>query len=299
MNNEILLEGDLVQLNVIETSSSKKRVRGRNGVHNPRVLTINLIKDKIQNEFFGKIIHNDIIGIPNGSTITISKKAKVFAVRPKISDAMLSMPRGAAVVYPKDAGAIITYGDIRNGNSVLECGAGSGVLTLSLLEAVGETGRVVSIEKRDDFAKRASLNIKNYFGKKPLNHQIEQCPLHQFIYANKVLQNYGGFRSYTTFDNIVLDMLDPHNYLNSLAPLIRDGGTVTCYVTNVLQLSLIAKELNQNPQIWAQIECFEMNRREWLVEDIALRPKHQGIMHSGFLIFARKINNKTSREGVV
>src|SRR5260370_34839341 len=73
------------------------------------------------------------------------------------------MPRGAAVVYPKDAAAIVAMADIFPGARVLEAGAGSGALTCSLLRAVGESGEVISYERRPDFAAIARGNVQRFF----------------------------------------------------------------------------------------------------------------------------------------
>ena len=88
----------------------------------------------------GALAHDSLIGQPEGSVVTSAGGTPYLALRPLLTDYVLSMPRGAAVIYPKDAAQIVHWGDIYPGATVLEAGAGSGALTCSLLRAVGRTG---------------------------------------------------------------------------------------------------------------------------------------------------------------
>ncbi len=87
-----------------------------------------------------------------------------LAMRPLLNEFTVTMPRGAAVVYPKDAAQILMFADIFPGARVIEAGAGSGALTINLLRAVGSTGRLTSYERREDFAAIAQRNVDNFFG---------------------------------------------------------------------------------------------------------------------------------------
>src|SRR5690606_8158312 len=112
----------------------------------------------------GVVAHDELLGLPDGSVVTSSGGTAYLALRPLLSDWVLAMPRGAQVIYPKDAAQIIAMGDIFPGARVLEAGAGSGGLTCSLLRAVGGAGRVVSWELREDFAQIARRNVEDFFG---------------------------------------------------------------------------------------------------------------------------------------
>ena len=98
----------------------------------------------------GIVNHDDIIGADEGTVAKSTLGADFLCFRHLLVDHVLSMPRGAAVIYPKDAGQVLVEGDIFMGARVLEAGAGSGALTMSLLRAVGPTGHVFSYEIRDD-----------------------------------------------------------------------------------------------------------------------------------------------------
>ena len=56
---------------------------------------------------------------------------------PALQDFVVGMPRGAAVIYPKDAAQIVEIGDMKPGSKVLEAGVGSGSLTLHILRTIG------------------------------------------------------------------------------------------------------------------------------------------------------------------
>ena len=104
----------------------------------------------------GIVEHDDLIGIPEGSTVLGSTGRRFLVVRPTLSDAVLKMPRGAQVIYPKDLGAILIEADIAPGMKVLEAGVGSGALSMALLRAGAE---VIGYELREDFAERARSNV--------------------------------------------------------------------------------------------------------------------------------------------
>src|SRR5699024_8742489 len=120
------------------------RVGDRVQLTDPRgkMNTITLDPDGALHTHRGYFKHADIIGKPEGSVITNSGGIEYLAFRPLLSDYVLSMPRGAAVVYPKDAGQIVTMADIYPGARVVEAGVGSGALTLSLLRSVGDGGQL-------------------------------------------------------------------------------------------------------------------------------------------------------------
>src|SRR5437762_13345897 len=132
-----------------------------------RMHTLVLEPGKVFHTHRGGLPHDDILGRPEGSVVTSSGGTAYLARRPLLADYVLSMPRGAQVIYPKDAAQIVAMGDVFPGARVLEAGAGSGALTCSLLRAVGTGGRVVSYELRPDFAEIARRNVAAVFGGPP------------------------------------------------------------------------------------------------------------------------------------
>src|ERR1700720_1017049 len=92
----------------------------------------------------GAVAHDAVIGLEQGSVVKSSNGAQFLVLRPLLVDYVMSMPGGAQVIYPKDAARRAHEGDIFPGARVLEAGAGSGALTLSLVRAVGQQAQVIS-----------------------------------------------------------------------------------------------------------------------------------------------------------
>ena len=151
----------------------------------------------------GAIAHDAVIGLPEGSVVKSANGDPFLVLRPLLVDYVMSMPRGAQVIYPKDAAQIVHEGDIFPGARVLEAGAGSGAMTCSLLRAVGPTGLVVSYDVRDDHAEHASRNVATFFGELPENWEL--------VIAD--VADYSG----PEVDRVVLDMLAPWEVLGRIA----------------------------------------------------------------------------------
>lgn len=223
----------------------------------------------------GWITHDDLIGLPEGSVVSTTAGLKFTAFIPLLADYVLSMPRGATIVYPKDAAMIVGSADIYPGSRVLEAGVGSGALTMSLLRAVGEKGFVHSVERREDFAKNASENIANYFGSTPSNWKLEVGSVQDQVFTEK-------------FDRVVLDMLAPWECVAMSAEVLRPGGVFLAYVATTTQLSATAEALKEDGH-FTEPESTETLVRGWHHEGLAVRPQQRMIGHTGFLIQSRRM----------
>ena len=223
----------------------------------------------------GWITHNDLIGMPEGSVVETTAGLKFTAFIPLLSDYVLSMPRGATIIYPKDSALIIGFADIYPGARVLEAGAGSGALTISLLRAVGPAGFVQSLERRTDFAENARSNVKDYFGGEPGNWQIAVGSVQDHVFEN-------------SFDRVILDMLAPGECVALAAQVLRPGGVFLAYVATTTQLSTTAEAL-KNDGHFTEPESCESLVRGWHHEGLAVRPQHRMIGHTGFLIQSRRM----------
>ncbi|GAB3162849.1 tRNA (adenine-N1)-methyltransferase [Myceligenerans halotolerans] len=227
----------------------------------------------------GYFKHEELIGRPEGWVVTNTADVEYLALRPLLNDYVLSMPRGAAVVYPKDAGQIVTMADIFPGARVVEAGVGSGGLTLSLLRAVGDTGELHSIERRADFAAIASGNVETFFGgPHPAWH----------LHTGDLADRLPGVAEPGTVDRVVLDMLAPWENLDVVADALVPGGVLICYVATATQLSRTAEDLRAGGR-FAEPSAFETMVRGWHLEGLAVRPQHRMIGHTGFLITARRL----------
>ena len=185
------------------------------------------------------------------------------------------MPRGATIVYPKDAAMIVGSADIYPGARVLEAGVGSGALTLSLLRAVGEKGFVHSVERREDFAKNAAENVANYFGSTPSQWRLDVGSVQDQVFTEK-------------FDRVVLDMLAPWECVAMAAEVLRPGGVFLAYVATTTQLSATAEALKEDGH-FTEPESTETLVRGWHHEGLAVRPQQRMIGHTGFLIQSRRM----------
>jgi tRNA (adenine57-N1/adenine58-N1)-methyltransferase len=223
----------------------------------------------------GWITHDDLIGLPEGSVVSTTAGLKFTAFIPLLADYVLSMPRGATIVYPKDAAMIVGVADIYPGARVLEAGVGSGALTLSLLRAVGPTGSVHSVERRQDFADNATSNITNYFGEKPSNWSLDVGSVQDQKFS-------------TEFDRVVLDMLAPWECVEMAAKILRPGGVFLAYVATTTQLSATAEALKSDGH-FTEPESSETIVRGWHHEGLAVRPQQRMIGHTGFLIQSRRM----------
>ncbi|MDG4666538.1 tRNA (adenine-N1)-methyltransferase [Mycobacterium sp. 236(2023)] len=222
----------------------------------------------------GIISLDSVVGLPEGSVIKSTNGDQFLVLRPLLVDYVMSMPRGAQVVYPKDAAQIVHEGDIFPGARVLEAGAGSGALTCSLLRAVGPDGLVTSYEVREDHAEHAQRNVETFFGEAPPNWNL--------VIAD--LADYDG----PEVDRVVLDMLAPWEILGTVAQSLVAGGVLMVYVATVTQLSKTVEALREQ-QCWTEPRSWESMQRGWHVVGLAVRPEHTMRGHTAFLISARKL----------
>ncbi len=227
----------------------------------------------------GDIRHDEIIGKPDGSVIQNQFGVEYLALRPLMADFVLSMPRGAAIIYPKDSGQIIIQADIFPGARVVEAGVGSGALSMYLLRAIGPTGTLDSFERRSEFASVAKANVTTNFGEVPENWNIHLGDLQDEL-PNKVKNGEA--------DRIVLDMLAPWECIDSCAEALAPGGVILAYVATVTQLSRFAEDIRSSG-LFAEPEANETIVRGWHLQGLAVRPEHRMIGHTGFLITARRL----------
>jgi tRNA (adenine57-N1/adenine58-N1)-methyltransferase len=265
--------------------TSRKAVRGRGPLvagdlvqltdPKGRMHTIELKPGKEFHTHRGLIAHDDLIGQPEGIVVTSVGGTTYLALRPLLADYVLSMPRGATVVYPKDAGQIVAMADIFPGAHVIEAGAGSGALTCSLLRAVGEHGVVSSYERRSDFAEVARANVERFFGEEPSTWRLTVGDLVESC-------------AETDADRVILDMLAPWEVLDVVGAAMTPGGVLCAYVATTTQLSRVVEALREHGG-FAEPQPWESLVRGWHVDGLAVRPEHRMIGHTGFLVTSRRL----------
>ncbi|MCI7551106.1 MAG: tRNA (adenine-N1)-methyltransferase [Actinomycetaceae bacterium] len=226
----------------------------------------------------GSFRHSELIGREEGTVIDTHDGYRLLALRPLVGDYVLSMPRGATVIYPKDAGQIIHQADIFPGARVFEAGVGSGALSLSLLAAVGMDGQLISVERRPEFAEIARANVESWYG--------AQMPPWEVVVgdAADVLSELAP----GSIDVVVLDMLAPWENIDPAAHALRSGGVILAYVATTTQMSRFVETLRSS-SMYTEPEANETMLRTWHLDGLAVRPDHRMVAHTGFLVVARKI----------
>lgn len=222
----------------------------------------------------GQLKHDDMIGQPEGTVLVSSLGGQYQVFRPLLSEYVVSMPRGAAIVYPKDAAHIVTMADIFPGARVVEAGAGSGALTLYLLRAVGPDGRVGSYEMREDFAEIARRNVEQVTG--------PDAPW------TLTVGDVREVMAETEVDRLILDMVDPWTCVPLAAERLVPGGIVCAYVATTTQLSLFVETLRADGG-FTEPHAWETSMRDWHLEGLAVRPIHGSVGHTAFLVTARRM----------
>jgi len=226
----------------------------------------------------GAIAHDDLIGRDEGFSVPSTAGGEYLVFRPLLSEFVVSMPRGAAVVYPKDAAQIVAMADIFPGARVVEAGVGSGALTCSLLRAVGPGGLVSSYERREEFADVARRNVTQFFGGEHPAWRLTVADLAAAL----------PDESAHTVDRVILDMLAPWECVDAVAGALAPGGIVCAYVATTTQLGRIVETLRAHGE-FTEPQPWETLVREWHVEGLAIRPGHKMNGHTGFLVTARRM----------
>lgn len=244
-----------------------------------RLNTITLVPGAAFGTHRGDLKHDEIIGKPEGSVVRNQNGIEYLAFRPLMTDFVLSMPRGAAIIYPKDAAQIVVEGDIFPGARVVEAGVGSGALSMYLLRAIGPNGRLDSFERRIDFAEIAQANVVTELGERPKNWQVHLGDLQEEL--PKRVKNGQA-------DRVVLDMLAPWECIDAVSDALVPGGLVIGYVATVTQLSRFIEALRGSGN-FADPSAWESMVRGWHLEGLAVRPEHRMIGHTGFLVTARRL----------
>jgi tRNA (adenine57-N1/adenine58-N1)-methyltransferase catalytic subunit len=240
-----------------------------------KMYTFTITQGKEWHTHKGWIVHNDLIGLPEGSVVSTSAGLKFTAFKPLLGDFVLSMPRGATIVYPKDAAMIVGVADVFPGAKVIEAGVGSGALSISLLRAIGSHGELSSFERREDFADIARENVSTYFGELPSQWKLTVGSVQESATDKK-------------YDRVILDMLAPWECVAFASEVLRPGGVFLSYVATTTQLSATAEALKEDGRFTEPLSS-ETIVRDWHHEGLAVRPMQRMIGHTGFLIVSRRM----------
>ena len=243
---------------------------------------LNTVTLEVGGEFHthrGVLSHDLLIGQPDGTVVESSNGFEYLALRPLLSDFVMSMPRGAAIIYPKDAAQILAKADIFPGATVVEAGVGSGALSLWLLRAIGPKGTLTSFERREEFAVVAQANVTAFLG---------EAPSHWTVAVGDLQETLPTALDAGSVDRIILDMLAPWECITECAEALVPGGVLLCYIATVTQLSRVAEAIRASGS-FTEPDSSETLVRGWHVEGLAVRPDHRMVGHTGFLLTARRL----------
>ncbi|HEV3225671.1 MAG TPA: tRNA (adenine-N1)-methyltransferase [Acidimicrobiales bacterium] len=218
----------------------------------------------------GVLAHDELIGAEEGSTYRSSRGSRFLALRPTLADFILKMPRGAQVIYPKDIGPLLLLADIHPGVRVLESGVGSGALSMAMLRAGAE---IVGYELRDEFADRATANVRGFLGDDAAAH-----------YRVELRNCYDGIDE-TDLDRIVLDLPEPWQVVKHAERALRPGGIFVAYTPTIVQAVQLRETLADSR--FTMFETLEVLHRSWHIDGQSVRPDHRMVAHTGFLSASR------------
>jgi len=217
--------------------------------------------------------HDDAIDLPDGSRVRSHKRVLFHVFAATYSQHVLSMKRHAQIVYPKDAALITLWADLFPGATVVEGGFGSGALSLAILRAIGEGGRLTTYELHEEPAARARKNVAALIGEAP-NHTVRIGDIYAGIAEREV-------------DRIVLDVPEPWEVIPHAVDALRSGGIFAAYVPTALQVHRLALALTYS-KWFATVDSYEAIVRPWHVTARSVRPEQRMIGHTGFVVVGRR-----------
>ena len=221
----------------------------------------------------GIVDHSSIIGQAKGIRVRTNKGQVYYATVPTLADYVTNLPRSSQVIYPKDIGAILMYGDIFPGATVVEAGMGSAALTMALLRAIGPSGHLSSYEIREEAILQSKENI-DAMDQSVANFCLREEDIYEGILEDSV-------------DRVILDLPEPWKVIGSAGRKLVPGGIMVCFLPTILQVHNLAFTL-QTESSFEMVESVEILLRPWHIAANSARPMHRMVGHTGVLVSARK-----------
>jgi len=220
----------------------------------------------------GILQHDDLIGKPWGTQVFSHIGSPFFLLQPSLADLLTELPRTTQILYPKDIGFILVTMGIGPGQTVVEAGTGSGSMTTALAYAVGSEGRIISYEVKPDAQNLARKNLTR-FG---LDSRVDFK-----------LRDIGQGLDETEVDSFFLDVPNPYDYTGQVRATLKPGGYLCCLIPTFNQIEKTLQALRQTK--FAFVEVCELLLRYYKPEPARIRPTDRMVAHTGFLVFARRI----------
>lgn len=228
----------------------------------------------------GILLHDDLIGKTWGTQVFSHIGAPFFLLQPSLGDLLIEMPRTTQILYPKDIGFIFVTMGIGPGQKVMEAGTGSGSMTTALAYAVGPAGRVISYEIKPDVQNLARKNLSRFGFDTRVDFKLRDIQ--------------EGFDE-TDSESFFLDVPNPYDYMNQVRRALIPGGFLCCLLPTMNQVEKTLIALRQAN--FAFVEVCETLLRFYQAEPNRLRPTDRMVAHTGYLIFARKIEPSEDPRG--
>jgi tRNA (adenine57-N1/adenine58-N1)-methyltransferase len=220
----------------------------------------------------GYIEHKQLVGKEFGEEIRTHLGYSFVILSPVLEDLTMKVKRESQIVYPKDIGIILVKSGIFPGAKVVEVGTGSGSLTIALANFVRPNGKVITYEKRKDFAEIARGNL----GKAGLEKfvQIKNQEVNRKIKEKNI-------------DFVMLDLPNPWDIISHVRDSLKEGRRICCLLPTIDQVMEAVFYLEENG--FTAIETVEIWMREILVRKGKTRPEQNMPSHTAYLIFGTKI----------
>jgi tRNA (adenine57-N1/adenine58-N1)-methyltransferase len=228
----------------------------------------------------GILKHDDLIGKPYGSQVFSHMGAPFFLLQPSIADILNDLPRTTQILYPKDIGYILVMMGITSGQRVMEAGTGSGSMTIALATTVGAGGCVISYEQKQDTQNLARKNLERVGLASRVDFKLRDIQ--------------EGFDE-TDADAFFLDVPNPYDFTALVRNALKPGGFLCCLIPTFNQVEKTLIALRQNN--YAFVEVCEILLRFYQAEPNRIRPTDRMVAHTGFLLFARKIEPSEDPRG--
>ncbi|MBI5944139.1 MAG: tRNA (adenine-N1)-methyltransferase [Chloroflexi bacterium] len=229
----------------------------------------------------GVLKHDDLIGLPWGSQVFSHMGAPFFLLQPSIADILNDLPRTTQILYPKDIGYILIMMGIAPGQVVMEAGTGSGSMTIALATTVGAEGHVISYEQKRDTQNLARKNLERV--------GLASCV------DFKLRDIREGFDE-TDADAFFLDVQNPFDYISQVRAALKPGGFFGTLIPTFNQVEKTLTALKKHS--FAFVEVCEIMLRHYKSDPARIRPTDRMVAHTGYLIFARRIEPSSDPRGM-
>jgi len=214
-------------------------------------------------------------GLSYGCRVSGKRGTSFYLLKPTIHDFLMKVERLTQVIYPKDIGLILLKLDVGPGKAVLECGGGSGALTSAFAFAVGDEGKVISYEKEAKFQEVARRNVSRL--------GLEE----RVVFKNKEVKE--SFEE-KEVDAVFLDLKEPWLLFQPAWEALKPGHPLGILVPTTNQISQCLKEMERLP--FVGVEVVELLLRKYKTNPDRIRPEDRMVAHTGYLIFARKVEER-------